>query len=116
MHKLKFSKQLLAFLLLGSAYYIFITLTGFSLPCPWRTLTGYLCPGCGITTMCLALAHADFAAAQRANIFLFYTLPLLLAVILLKYYSPSNKVSYICNIFFYLYLASLLLFGIYRNL
>ena len=34
-------------LLLGSAYFLWVTVTGLSLPCPLHYFTGYYCPGCG---------------------------------------------------------------------
>lgn len=32
----------------------------FHLPCIFRTLTGYYCPGCGGTRACIALLHGHF--------------------------------------------------------
>lgn len=31
--------------------------------CPFRHLTGYSCPGCGMTRACVSLAHGDVAAS-----------------------------------------------------
>ena len=45
--------------------------TGVGVPCPWRLLTGTLCPFCGATTMGAALLHGDVAAAWSANQFVF---------------------------------------------
>ena len=35
--------------------------------CPFRALTGLLCPGCGITHAFLSLGRLDFAGAYAAN-------------------------------------------------
>jgi len=50
--------------------------TGFGLPCPWRALTGTLCPLCGATTMGTHLLRADLASAWQANPFVLVLLVL----------------------------------------
>ncbi|MBA3019780.1 DUF2752 domain-containing protein [Propionicimonas sp.] len=45
--------------------------TGVGLPCPWRALTGTLCPFCGSTTMGVHLLDLDLAGAWAANPFVF---------------------------------------------
>ena len=52
---------------LGAAYTALILVIGRGLYCPFWKLTGLLCPGCGVTRMCLALLRLDVAAAWRAN-------------------------------------------------
>ena len=47
--------------------------TGLGLPCPFRALTGWLCPFCGGTHMAESLLRGDVPAAWAAN-------PLLLVV------------------------------------
>ena len=49
------------------AYTALILVIGRGLYCPVWKLTGLLCPGCGVTRMCLALLRLDVAAAWRAN-------------------------------------------------
>lgn len=71
-------------LLLGIAYFIFIKLTGWALPCPIRLITGKYCPGCGISRMMLAFFRLDFEEAFRANRLLFFLLPLTLVYGLVK--------------------------------
>ena len=44
-------------------------------PCPFRALTGYLCPGCGTLRALHQLMHAHFAAAYRLNPLSISTLP-----------------------------------------
>ena len=39
------------------------------LPCPSRLLADMMCPGCGMTRACLALARGDLAAAWSYNPF-----------------------------------------------
>lgn len=66
-----------ALLGLGLGYAIWVRLTGLAIPCPFRAVTGRLCPGCGVTRMCLALLRWDWAAAWNANPVLLLMLPVL---------------------------------------
>ena len=51
---------------------------GFLFPdCPFKTLTGWYCPGCGGLRMTHDLLHGDFSAAVGDNVFLLVGLPLL---------------------------------------
>jgi hypothetical protein len=44
--------------------------------CPLRALTGYDCPGCGLTRAVFALMHGDMARAIDHNVFVVVLLPL----------------------------------------
>lgn len=110
-------KKLLLLLLAGLCYYFLLRYTDLSIPCVFRSITGYKCPGCGITTMLLLMPDGDFAAAKVENVFLYYTLlPLLVAVCVR--YSAVMKVChrFLDKVCFPLYLTALLVFGIYRNM
>ena len=48
--------------------------TGIGFPCPWRVLTGTLCPFCGSTHLGVALLHGDLAGAWTATPFVFVLL------------------------------------------
>ncbi len=69
------SKKVAKVLLAGFAYYIFVTLTHLYIPCIFRVMTGWLCPGCGISHMFVALAHLDLRGAYGENAFIFILLP-----------------------------------------
>ena len=62
---------------LGLGYALWVRLTELAIPCPFRAVTGLLCPGCGVTRLCLALLRWDWAAAWDANPVLLLTLPVL---------------------------------------
>lgn len=49
---------------------------GWGIPCPWRLLTGTLCPLCGATTMASRLLVADLAGAWASNPFVLVLLGL----------------------------------------
>lgn len=53
---------------------------GYGIPCPWRALTGTLCPLCGSTHLGVRLLHGDVAGAFAANPFVFTLLVVLAAL------------------------------------
>lgn len=61
------------------------------LPCIFREITGYMCPGCGATRMCLAIIELDFKSAFNSNPILFITSPIILFLI---YKSIQNYIAY----------------------
>ena len=52
--------------------------------CPFRLLTGYLCPGCGSQRAIHRLLNLDIAGAWRMNPLLVIALPYLALVLLLQ--------------------------------
>ena len=52
--------------------------TGFFPACPFRTLTGFTCPGCGSTRGLHRLLHGDIVAALKFNPLMVLLLPFLL--------------------------------------
>ena len=92
-----------ALLAAGLLYAAVNTRLGLYVPCLFRTVTGWKCPGCGVTTLCLALLRLDFPAAWAANPALLLLSPLiaLLAVrIAVRYVRESS---------------ALILWGVLRN-
>ena len=71
-HLLKGLAEIIA---IGLVYTLFVSLTHLSIPCPFRLITGFRCPGCGVTHYCLAMLRLDLSAAFRANPFLFCLAP-----------------------------------------
>lgn len=45
------------------------------IPCLWKTLFHFECPGCGLTTACSKLVTLDFAGAYTANPLIYIVLP-----------------------------------------
>ena len=64
--------------LLGLAYALFIQRTGLGIPCVFRLVTGYRCPGCGMTHAAMALIHGQPKTAFRENPLSLSVVPLLL--------------------------------------
>ena len=77
----KLTIALIAVLLCGLLYFLFVSLTGWGIPCPFRLVTGLKCPGCGITTLLVELFHFNFEAAFWANPLTFCLLPFFVALI-----------------------------------
>ena len=105
---------------IGLAYAVFVRLSGLSIPCPFHAVTGLLCPGCGVTRMCLALLRLDFAAAWQANPVLLLLLPVLAALLLrqaVRYVKTGRStLSRGESALVWGMAAVLLLWGIARNL
>lgn len=53
-------KGLLLTLIAGLLYYIILRHTGIYIPCLFRVVTGFKCPGCGITHMCESMLNSIF--------------------------------------------------------
>jgi hypothetical protein len=102
----------------GIVYYIVTQVTSFRVPCPFYTLTGYLCPGCGVTRMILSLARLDFRAAFSYNPALMCLIPVWLAGFVVHLiWKPRclSKDGWLFNAGAYGTIAVLLVFGVVRN-
>ena len=102
---------------LGIGYFIWLRLSGPAIPCLFRKITGWLCPGCGITTLILCLARLDLAGAFAANPFLFVTWPLLAAGILYSSHLQKQRKDLPKWMEWLLmaYTIGFCIFGIFRN-
>ena len=110
-------KGILTAAALGVLYLIWLHGTGIAIPCPFRMVTGRLCPGCGITRMFVCLSRLDFEGAFRANPFLFVTLPFLVAQLIYAEYmrGRGRKLPAWDNVVLIGYIIALLVFGVVRN-
>ncbi len=80
----------------GILYYVFIKITGFSIPCIFRMITGLLCPGCGITRCLTALADLQLKKAFSYNQYVFFAGPIILFLIIkndIIYVRYGNHIS-----------------------
>lgn len=104
-------------LIIGMLYAVFIKITGISIPCLFRKITGLKCPGCGITTFFINMFRGDIKTAISANPSLVLVLPLLGAVLVSVYVKNSWDIKKRWTLWcLYLSLFFLLSFGILRNL
>lgn len=87
--------------------------------CPFRQLTGLLCPGCGSQRAIHQLLNGHPFSAIRYNAFLVVIFPWISAIILFKYFAKNNGEQInrillnrsVVNI----YLLFLIIWWIYRN-
>ena len=99
------------------AYLFFVRITGLGIPCFIKVITGFKCPGCGITTMIVEMTRLHFDKAFEANAFLFVTWPvILLEIIYDRYRKSKGKELPAWNIIILvIYLILLIGWGIVRN-
>jgi len=101
-------------------YSIFVELTHIAIPCPIHRLTGFYCPGCGVSRMLLSIIKLDFKKAFSYNQLLFILLPFGLFLFIesiisdIKNRTPLYKK--INNIVWYILIAILLIYGVLRNI
>ena len=116
----KVLQGLFSLLALGLCYFILCKITDFRIPCIFHKITGFYCPGCGVTRMCLALLQFDIKAALQNNFLIFISLPFLIfyAMRQINRYIKYGKqtISKRQSVFFSILAVLLVLFGILRNL
>lgn len=106
-------------LVVGIGYGIFVQETGLAIPCLFHQITGFQCPGCGVTRMCVALLQLDLEKAFQSNQALFLLAPVL-GIVFLKYLvdyirTGTWKLNRIQSYTLYVCIVMLVVFGIARN-
>lgn len=107
------------FLTLGVIYLILTLTTPFRIPCPIRTVTGFACPGCGITHMIMDLARFRLSDAVRENLAIAALAPVWAVVLLIRWIKRPPSLSNngkLFGILTWTTLVLVILFGILRNL
>lgn len=114
-HKLR---NLILILCAGLFYVVWLECGGTGIPCIFRKITGWLCPGCGITKLILGLLRLDFKYAYNANPFIFITIPYILFILSYDLICKNKEKCFtkLVNISEYVYVALLIMFGVYRNI
>ena len=108
----------LILLLVGLAYLAFVLISGYRLPCPFFSLTGLSCPGCGVTRMIVALVEGDLPRAFASNPFLLLSSPLLvflLAFSTVRYVRHGDMRLGRANSLAVAELVGAIAFGVLRN-
>lgn len=106
-------KVIIAVLAAGIIYALIVRYTHLGIPCFFQSITGFKCPGCGITHIFMRLMEFDFSGAFRANAFLFITIPVLFVLLFTsKRCSGKTFVKWLSVI----YLILLVVWGVVRNI
>lgn len=103
------------------AYYIISSKTGFYIPCIFNKITGYKCPGCGITHVLFDLINFKFKEAFMENPLVFIYLPFIVMYFLYQTYlyitdKKDEILVKIPDIFKISILVITILYGIVRNI
>lgn len=107
--------------IIGILYIYFFNHFKIKVPCIFHEITGFYCPGCGMTRCLNALLHFDFYQAFRYNMLMILLIPFftiyLCGWIYLKVTKKEVKWK---NLFpdwvWYVLLIIVILFGILRNI
>lgn len=70
-------KQIGIILILGGIYLGIVLTTGYGIPCLFYQLTGWKCPGCGMTRAVVEIWKGNFKAALHYNALSITVLPLI---------------------------------------
>lgn len=105
---------------LGLGYAALVHVLGRGLYCPFYMATGLLCPGCGVSRMCLSLLRGDWAGAWRANpglVVLSPFLAILMGLRAIRYVRTGEMKAPAWEARLWVILAVLLVvYGVLRNL
>lgn len=117
---IKYSKMKLILILISFLiiYFILSELLDVGIPCLFYEITGYYCPGCGITRVLFSLLKLDFYQAFRYNPLIFILIIItgiywLVKFILKKFINISIAIP---NYVYYILLVIVIIFGILRNI
>ncbi len=105
--------------IIGLGYAFFVQKTGYAIPCLFYKITGFYCPGCGVSRMCLALLKGDIKSAFYANQMIMICIPILLfigikSIIEIKKYGKIKKKQK--DILLWCMVIGFVIFGVLRNL
>lgn len=99
-------------------YYVLNKYLNISIHCLFHEITGFFCPGCGITRMFFSLLELNFYQAFRFNplVFILIILGVIYWLIKLLIKKFLNISIVIPNNVYYILLIIVIIFGILRNI
>ncbi|MBP5284325.1 MAG: DUF2752 domain-containing protein [Treponema sp.] len=71
-------------LLIGSLYFVFVSVTGHGIPCIIYKFFGVKCPGCGMTRAAVCLGKGDFRSAFSFNALSLTVMPVLVVYLIFR--------------------------------
>ncbi|MFV0363992.1 MAG: DUF2752 domain-containing protein [Suipraeoptans sp.] len=81
--------------------------------CPFALVTGYPCPGCGMTRAFKLLFHFKFVAAFKMHLFVYPIIIFFIAMIIYRYFLNRKQPMWIYNVLIF-GLIMMIMFYIYR--
>ena len=122
MHNKKLIKVIYNHILLFVLFIVYYFLNKYldvKILCPFHYITGYLCPGCGITRCLFSILEGNFLKAYYYNRFVFLLLPFFIIFyvysLYLEIYNPKKKLN-IPNYVYTILFIIMIIFGIVRNI
>ena len=111
----------LILLLILMSYYIINRYTGFFVPCLFREITGYKCPGCGVTHLVFDLLNLKIADAFYENPLIFISLPFIIVYYIYRVYiyiynKKDQILTKVPNYVWNILIVITILYGILRNI
>ena len=103
----------------GGCYYLLAHYCSISIPCFFYQITGWQCPGCGVSRMFLHIIQGDFSSAFFDNPVIFCLLPVFASISFLmtrRYLCGLPLTNRIMDIGLSIIIIILLIFGILRNI
>ena len=100
-------------------YFLAQKLINFHIDCPFHSLTGLYCPGCGTTRMIKSLFQGQFYQAFRYNPLVFLMLPLFIFIFLDWLFTKQNhqrQIEKLEPFLWYILIIIFLSYGVMRNL
>ena len=107
-------------IIIGVIYFLFVSISGFGLPCIIKSITGFDCPACGITRMIISILRGDVIEGIKYNLVLPIVIPVLSSVLIrqeVRYIKTGNRnPSRLEKVFCIILIVVLILYGILRNM
>lgn len=103
-------------------YYEINRIYHIGIPCLFYKLTGYKCPGCGVTRALFSLIKGDIKQAIHYNKILIFMLPFIVIYFGYKSYlyvmdkKGNKKIAMIFNIWAGILLVIAVMYGVFRNI
>ncbi|MFX3631716.1 MAG: DUF2752 domain-containing protein [Candidatus Pristimantibacillus sp.] len=91
---------------------VWLPVTKIGIPCVFHELTGFYCPGCGVTRVIQSLLQLDIEQAFRYNSLLFVLLPLYA----MYFVATRKKLRLLSNGIMTIMVIMAVAFGILRNI
>lgn len=84
-------KPIFYLLILGFCYLFFFQKFGFGIPCLIHELTGYQCPGCGMTRAMSEIWKGNYQSAMQYNALSLTVLPVICVYLLYRFIRAKRK-------------------------